>query len=304
MKIKNGIVALDTPIVDEKNGYNINTIDLNKLANKKIITDNLINGIKLESTFSPISLGNNSKMSIEYILTYKNDIITLTGTVKVNDKEIFNVPYEIDINILVAQIIESINNNMNSLTIANLNIIKTALDCLKDQAYKAAFDNNIILAQEVYNYRINIYESGKKNLIGLANRFTIHDNVIMLYELITFDPNIQMDRIDIQVVLDESKSVWFKDIRINSSSGKSIKYCAFLIESNSKAAIKLAGPEESFNADKLKLKGLTLPRKNNSTNYMVEDLLKENDQGALIKCYKQNKSMNITKLNVNRYLLS
>ena len=41
-----------------------------------------------------------------------------------------------------------------------------------------------------------------------------------------------------------------------------------------------------------------------STNYLVEELIKQNDQGTLIKCYKQNKKMNIIKVNINKYLLS
>ena len=92
-------------------------------------------------------------------------------------------------------------------------------------------------------------------------------------------------------------------LNLNSENGKSIKYCSYNLN-DSKIAKKNPSKDETYNAEKLKLKGLKLPNKDMSTNYLVEELIKQNDQGTLIKCYKQNKKMNIIKVNINKYLLS
>ena len=44
-KIKNGIVTLDTPVVDSENGYTIVNVDLNKLTKERIAQDSEMEGI-------------------------------------------------------------------------------------------------------------------------------------------------------------------------------------------------------------------------------------------------------------------
>ena len=140
-------------------------------------------------------------------------------------------------------------------------------------------------------------------MLGIANRLLIQNDIMVLFEVISFDAEASLDNIDIKIIINENEAIIFKSLKLNSENGKSIKYCSFNL-TNAKAAKKNPTKEESYNAEKLKLKGLKLPNKDMSTNYLIEELVKQNDQGTLIKCYKQNKKMNIVKININKYLLS
>lgn len=302
--IKNGIVYLKEAIEDKENGYKINTIDLNKLVDKKVAADSEIDGIRLESTFNTIRIDENKKITLEYILEYTDETpkLTLTGKVKTNGDELFSITCDIDIDTLIMQIVDSISKNNRNINVGGLEIMQKALDKIKDQAYKAAFKNNILLAEEEFNYRINVYKANSDSLIGIANRLFITKDIVTLMEFIAFDAETQINTVDIQMVIDDQCAIYMKDLSLHSESGKSIKYCAFRI-TDGKIAIKSPSRGEVYNPEKLKLKGLKLPYKNSSTKYLLEELMRQNDHGALIRCYKQNKSINIVKINVNKYLL-
>ena len=140
-------------------------------------------------------------------------------------------------------------------------------------------------------------------MIGVANRLLIQNEIMVLFEVILFNAEDSLDNTDIKVIINENEAIIFKNLKINSNNGKSIKYCSFDLN-NTKIAKKNPSKEENYNAEKLKLKGLKLPNKDMSTSYLIEELLKNNEQETLIKCCKRNKRMNIVKININKYLLS
>ena len=303
--IKKGIVHLENPIVDKENDYSIDKINLNKLVARKIASDSIVDGIALDRIYNPINTDNeNDKLTIKYNMQYEDETgITLTGSINKQDKEIFKIDANINIDTLVTQVTDSITNKNNkNINIASLSIIQDTLKDIKDKLYSAAFTNNVLLSNEEFNYRIDIYKSGTDNLLGIANIMFIDGNVMMLSEVIAFDSNASLSKIDIKMVIDENNAVIFKGLTLNSESGKSIKYCSFDLN-DAKVAKKQPGRGETYNAEKLKLKGLKLPYKDMSTKYLLDELIKQNEHGNLIKCYKQNKSMNIVKINVNKYLL-
>ena len=304
--IKKGIIHLENPIVDEENDYSIDKIDLNKLVTRKIASDVIVDGIALDRVYNPINTNSESdKLTIKYNMQYEDETgMTLTGSINKQDKELFKIDTNINIDTLVAQIIDSIANKSNkSINISSLSVVQEALDGIKNKLCSAAFSNNVLLSNEEFNYRIDIYKAGTDNLLGIANRMFIDGNIMMLSEVIVFDSNVVLSKIDIKMVIDENNAIIFKGLNLNSESGKSIKYCSFDLN-DAKVAKKQPGKGETYNAEKLKLKGLKLPYKDTSTKYLLDELIKQNEHGKLIKCYKQNKSMNIIKINVNKYLLS
>ena len=303
--IKKGIMHLPNPIVDEENDYSIDKIDLNKLIARKIASDAIVDGIALDRIYNPINTNSESdKMTIKYDMQYEDETgLTLIGSINKQDRELFRIDANIDIDTLVVQIVDSIANKSNkNINVASLPIIQETLDTIKDKLYDAAFGNNVLLSNEEFNYRIDIYKAGTDNLLGIANRMFIDSNIMMLSEVIAFDSNASLNKIDIKMVIDENNAIIFKGLNLNSESGKSIKYCSFDLN-DAKVAKKQPGKGEIYNAEKLKLKGLKLPYKDMSTKYLLDELIKQNEHGKLIKCYKQNKSMNIVKINVNKYLL-
>lgn len=304
--IKKGIIHLENPIVDKENDYSIDKINLNKLVARKIASDAIVDGIALDRVYNPISTNSeNDKLIIKYDMQYEDETgMTLTGSINKQNKELFKIDINISIDTLVAQITDFIANKSNkNINVASLPVIQEALDNIKDKLYSVAFSNNVLLSNEEFNYRIDIYKAGTDNLLGIANRMFVDGNIMMLSEVIVFDSNASLSKIDIKMVIDESNAIIFKGLTLNSESGKSIKYCSFDLN-DAKVAKKQPGRGETYNAEKLKLKGLKLPYKDTSTKYLLDELIKQNEHGNLIKCYKQNKSINIVKINVNKYLLS
>ncbi len=53
----------------------------------------------------------------------------------------------------------------------------------------------------------------------------------------------------------------------------------------------------------MKLKGLKLPDINASVVALNDELVTKNDVNTLVKAFKQNKRMNIVKIDINKYLL-
>ena len=304
--IKKGILYLDTPIEDIENDYVISKVNLNNLAKEKIAPNNTMEGILLERTFTPFNTDGNNNMNMKFDLNYDNDEekLVITGTVMKKEKELFSDTYDIDPHVLVDEILKSLAANKNkNVSVSNAPSITKGVNIVKENLYSKAFEENILLSNEEFNYRIDIYKAGTNNLLGIANRLLIQNDIMMLFEVIAFDTETSFSKIDIKVILNENEAIIFKSLNLNSENGKSIKYCSYNLN-DSKIAKKNPSKDETYNAEKLKLKGLKLPNKDMSTNYLVEELIKQNDQSTLIKCYKQNKKMNIIKVNINKYLLS
>ena len=75
-KIKNGIVTLDTPVVDSENGYTIVNVDLNKLTKERIAQDSEMEGIKLNKAFTPFRSNKNDSMIMNR-LRWMNEAVLL-----------------------------------------------------------------------------------------------------------------------------------------------------------------------------------------------------------------------------------
>lgn len=305
--IKNGIMYLDEPIIDTENDYSIDSVDLSKIANETIAVDNVMEGLILEKTFTPFKTDNNNDIVMKFGLKYDSDNdnkLFITGTVTKKDKTIFSDNYELDLYELIEEILNALKNNKNkNVSIPSLKIITRGINTVKGELYSKAFEKNILLSDELFNYRIEIFRAGTNNMLGIANRLLIQSDIMVLFEVISFDAEAPLDNTDIKVIINENEAIIFKSLKLNSNNGKSIKYCSFDLN-NTKIAKKNPSKEENYNAEKLKLKGLKLPNKDMSTSYLIEELLKNNEQETLIKCYKRNKRMNIVKININKYLLS
>ncbi len=305
--IKNGIMYLDEPIIDTENDYSIDSVDLSKIASETIAVDNVMEGLLLEKTFTPFKTDNNNDIVMKFGLKYDSDNdnkLFITGTVTKKDKTIFSDNYELDSYELIEEILNALKNNKNkNVSISSLNIITKGINIIKENLYSKAFDENILLSNELFNYKIEIFRAGTNHMIGVANRLLIQNEIMVLFEVILFNAEDSLDNTDIKVIINENEAIIFKNLKINSNNGKSIKYCSFDLN-NTKIAKKNPSKEENYNAEKLKLKGLKLPNKDMSTSYLIEELLKNNEQETLIKCCKRNKRMNIVKININKYLLS
>ena len=161
----------------------------------------------------------------------------------------------------------------------------------------SAFENNILLAGEELGYRINLYDRNY-SLVGVANRAHVIENFITLGEVILFDNKTNISNLNIEIVLNNETIIKIIDLEQNAVSGDSIKYCRY---STSRAKIKLETGE--YDSTKMKLKGLKLPDINASVIGLNEELTSKNDVNALVKAFKQNKRMNIVKIDINKYLL-
>ena len=302
--ISNGVITLSNPIEDKENGFLIDKIDLNKLVQKTIIADKKINGIVLSNELSSIEIDEDEEPDkvIKYNLRYEDEKVIMSGIIYKNDKEITKIEREIDIDTLVEQITKSVRNNIGmSFSITTIPVLSETLEEIKDQIYKSSFESNIMLTGEEYNHRINIYSEQTNDFLGVANRAYIENGSLILMETI-YNPNVSVTNqgnISIKIIIDEENVVIFDNLTLESSNGKSIKYCSFSL-----MYAKVAKRKENNDATKLNMKGLKLPYRNSKTKILEDELILLNSQNALIRCYKQNKTMNIKKININKYLLS
>ena len=158
--IKNGIMYLDEPIIDTENDYSIDSVDLSKIASETIAVDNVMEGLLLEKTFTPFKTDNNNDIVMKFGLKYDSDNdnkLFITGTVTKKDKTIFSDNYELDSYELIEEILNALKNNKNkNVSISSLNIITKGINIIKENLYSKAFDENILLSNELFNYKIEI----------------------------------------------------------------------------------------------------------------------------------------------------
>ena len=221
--IKKGILYLDTPIEDIENDYVISKVNLNNLAKEKIPPNNTMEGILLERTFTPFNTDGNNNMNMKFDLNYDNDEekLVITGTVMKKEKELFSDTYDIDPYVLVDEILKSLAANKNkNVSISNAPSITKGVNTVKENLYSKAFEENILLSNEEFNYRIDIYKAGTNNLLGIANRLLIQNDIMMLFEVIAFDTETSFSKIDIKVILNENEAIIFKSLNFNVFSNK------------------------------------------------------------------------------------
>ena len=292
-----GIFILENPIEDKENGYIIDKIDLNKISECTLMANGELEGIILSNVMTPITSNNDSAMKIEYDIKYADKQIVLSGTVYQRDEQRISVMSYIDPNSVTSQLINAVTDNNKKIDLAKLPAISSAIEVMKDDIYKKAFESNIMLEKEEYNYKINLYKPGTSEVIGVANRMFIQHKTLMLMETIFFADQ-SADKIDVKIILDKENVIYIKDLALSAKNGKAICYCAYDMMD-----AKISKVAEQNDDTKMKLKGLKLPYKNMSTITMESQLISANEHNALIRCFKQNKRMNIVTIDINKYLL-
>ena len=167
-KIKNGILTLDTPVVDNENGYTIANVDLNKLTKERIAQDSEMEGIKLNKAFTPFRSNKNDNMIMKFNLEYNNDTesLALVGKVTQGDKVLFDTFVDLDVEQLVIDVLDALaQNTNNNVSLASLDMIRSAVDTARNTIYSQGFKENILLSNEELNYRIDIFKEGTNNLL-------------------------------------------------------------------------------------------------------------------------------------------
>lgn len=298
-KIKNAIITLDPPIVDEENEYTITTIDLNQLITLDIASNEKIYGVVYNNTPMPVSNKDTDTIGVQYHAYIKDDQVFLRGNVTHNDDPLFNIEKPIDIDRFVEEIRQLITNH-DIINIEKIGAIKTIIEEVKEEIHATAFSENILLSEEEFNYRIELYSAADKKMIGVANRLVMHNDSIFLYEAVLYDPKANIEKIDINIVLNDKNAIVIKNLAIFSNSGVSFKYLSYHVDNS---FIMLTEHEGKMDHRKLNFKGINLPEKDYSTIYLSEDLINNNDQAALMRCYKANRKIDAIVVNVNRYLL-
>lgn len=305
MSKNKGILYFKNPVIDEENGYEIDRIDFNNFDQKKISNETMNCIAMSDKMLSPVSTSGNDKVTVTYTLNYK-DALSLYGVVSKNEKEIFRETANIDEETIVEQIYNAIHDKTNkSFSVNRLDIINDNLQTIKNVLYANAFANDLLLTDEEYNYKINVYAPGTKNLIGVANRMSIKLDSIYLMELVVFESNTSLSKIDIEMIIDKGTAITFKDLNLLSENGKSIKYCSFGV-SNAKVKKIYATDSLPFDDSRMKMKNILVPNtkmSNLSTKTLSDELIRMNTQDDLLRFYKQNKKMNIITLDINKFLL-
>lgn len=307
MKENKGLVYFKQSILDEENDYEIDCVDLSKFDGKKISSESMSCISLPENMLTPISDSyGSSNMSISYTLNY-DDELTITGTVYKKEDELFKESLTIDNEVFVNQLYDSIYNKKNkAFSVNKIQEVNTKLQTIKDTLYSKAFDNSLLLTDEEYNYKINIYAPNTNNLIGVANRLSIKLNVLYLMEIVVFETSTSLNKIDIEMVIDEHTAIMFKDLSLAAESGKSIKYCTYSLD-GVKVKKNYANDSNPYDPTKMKCKSIAIPStkiSNLSTKQLSDELIRMNEQNTLLKFYKQNKKMNILTVDINRFLLT
>jgi hypothetical protein len=213
------------------------------------------------------------------------------------DSSIITVEEEIDATTIIDKAMEILATDPKIIDLSSIDSLDTAVKSIKQKINDSAFENNILLAGEELGYRINLYDRNY-SLVGVANRAHVIENFITLGEVILFDNKANISNLNIEIVLNNDSIIKIIDLEQNAVSGDSIKYCRY---STSRAKIKLETGE--YDSTKMKLKGLKLPNINASVVALNDELVTKNDVNTLVKAFKQNKRMNIVKIDINKYLL-
>lgn len=295
--IENGVVTFEKPVKVNKN-YSIDTFDLNKLTDLQLLKSGKINGIQLDSSFNLMEIKENNALRLDYEINYIENSLKITGEVSsCTGSSIITVEETMNTDNVIQESMKLLENNPKSINLANIETFEETTKTIKNKVNESAFENGILLAGEELNYKINIYDRND-SLIGLANRAYINESYITLCEVMLFDTKTNINNINIEIVLNKNSAIKIVDLEHNASSGESIRYCRY---ATSRAKIKLE--EGTYEDSKMKLKNLKLPEFDPSVITLNTALTEQNDINTLTKAYKQNKKLNIVKIDINKYLL-
>lgn len=295
--IENGIVTFGEPIKVNKN-YTIDSFDLNRISELQLVKNTKLNGIQLSDEYSMMQTKDSNNLKLDFEVIYEEEKLKMTGDVlSWAGTPIITVEETLDAAVIIDRAIEVLKTDPKIIDLSTINTLDVAVKSIKQKINDSAFENNILLAGEELEYRINLYDRNY-SLVGVANRAHIIENFITLGEVILFDNKTNINNLNIEIVLNNETIIKIIDLEQNAVSGDSIKYCRY---GTSRAKIKLETGE--YDNTKMKLKGLKLPAIDASVISLNEDLVSKNDVNALVKAFKQNKRMNIVKIDINKYLL-
>lgn len=295
--IENGMVTFEEPIKVNKN-YTIDSFDLNKISELQLVKNTKLNGIQLSDEYSMMQTKDSNNLKLDFEVIYEEEKLKMTGDVlSWAGTSIITVEETLDANVIIDKAVDILKTNPKIIDLSTINTLDVAVKSIKQKINDSAFENNILLAGEELEYRINLYDRNY-SLVGVANRAHIIENFITLGEVILFDNKTNINNLNIEIVLNNETIIKIIDLEQNAVSGDSIKYCRY---GTSRAKIKLETGE--YDSNKMKLKGLKLPAIDASVMSLNEDLVSKNDVNLLVKAFKQNKRMNIVKIDINKYLL-
>lgn len=295
--IENGIVTFEEPIKVNKN-YTIDSFDLNRISELQLVKNTKLNGIQLSDEYSMMQTKDSNNLKLDFEVIYEEEKLKMTGDVlSWAGTSIITVEETLDANVIIDKAVDILKTNPKIIDLSTINTLDIAVKSIKQKINDSAFENNILLAGEELEYRINLYDRNY-SLVGVANRAHIIENFITLGEVILFDNKTNINNLNIEIVLNNETIIKIIDLEQNAVSGDSIKYCRY---GTSRAKIKLETGE--YDSNKMKLKGLKLPAIDASVMSLNEDLVSKNDVNLLVKAFKQNKRMNIVKIDINKYLL-
>lgn len=295
--IKNGIVTFEESIKVNKN-YAIDSFDLNRISELQLVKNTKLNGIQLNDEYSMMQTKDSNNLKLDFEVVYEEEKLKMTGDVlSWAGTSIITVEETLDAAIIIDRAVDILKTNPKIIDLSTINTLDVAVKSIKQKINDSAFENNILLAGEELEYRINLYDRNY-SLVGVANRAHIIENFITLGEVILFDNKTNINNLNIEIVLNNETIIKIIDLEQNAVSGDSIKYCRY---GTSRAKIKLETGE--YDNTKMKLKGLKLPAIDASVMSLNEDLVSKNDVNLLVKAFKQNKRMNIVKIDINKYLL-
>lgn len=295
--IENGTVTFEKPIKVNKN-YEIDSFDLNRISELQLVKNTKLNGIQLSDEYSMMQTKDSNNLKLDFEVIYEEEKLKMTGDVlSWAGSSIITVEETLDAAIIIDKAIEILKTDPKIIDLSTINTLDVAVKSIKQKINDSAFENNILLAGEELEYRINLYDRNY-SLVGVANRAHIIENFITLGEVILFDNKTNINNLNIEIVLNNETIIKIIDLEQNAVSGDSIKYCRY---GTSRAKIKLENGE--YDNTKMKLKGLKLPAIDASVISLNDDLVSKNDVNLLVKAFKQNKRMNIVKIDINKYLL-
>lgn len=248
--IENGIVTFEEPIKVNKN-YTIDSFDLNRISELQLVKNTKLNGIQLSDEYSMMQTKDSNNLKLDFEVIYEEEKLKMTGDVlSWAGTSIITVEETLDATIIIDKAVDILKTNPKIIDLSTINTLDVAVKSIKQKINDSAFENNILLAGEELEYRINLYDRNY-SLVGVANRAHIIENFITLGEVILFDNKTNINNLNIEIVLNNETIIKIIDLEQNAVSGDSIKYCRY---GTSRAKIKLETGE--YDSNKMKLKGL------------------------------------------------